>query len=82
MEADQKNTGCHEVRTVWHDLRADPDDLPEPYRDVWGCICIAKFRVYQTVTYRKEDRRWTSPSGKVDYTGSVAAWCEYPVFGA
>ncbi|MBP5283769.1 MAG: hypothetical protein J6Y93_03785 [Treponema sp.] len=69
---------CTEIRIVWHDLRIKPDDLPKPHSDVWGCISAGKYRFYQIVTYK--NGRWTSPTGKTDYTDSIIAWCPYPVF--
>ena len=73
--------GAKENGVVWHDLRENPHDLPNPYKDVIddeGCVC------FLSITFEKRKRKpiWRYYGGdECDYERPAPiAWCEFPVF--
>lgn len=66
--------GLHEGQPKWHDLRKDPNDLPENKRKVWCDYyddCGKGF-------YDKDNGEWCI-EGHL-YCSSIHAWCEIPTF--
>ncbi len=71
---------------IWHDLRKNPQDLPEYHK-----VVLISFYSYQenklTTTYccYCKHQGWTDPEDNEPYPylnkdGVVIAWCELPEF--
>lgn len=57
----------------WHDLRVDPNDLPNGDED---CLCFIS-ECYFVGHYVKEDKEWHFDEF---ISSKVIAWCELPRF--
>lgn len=56
---------------IWHDLRKDPNDLPE---DTYDVLDQAGYKVH----YNFFQNVWVNEKDEID--NHVIAWCEVPVF--
>lgn len=65
--------GVKDNGIVWHDLRKNPDDLPERGRQV----IVIRNRIY-LLAYLREDYVWTTDGHNA--FECVIAWCEIPKF--
>lgn len=65
--------GLAEGEPKWHDLRKDPNDLPNGDED---CLCFIS-ECYFVGHYAKEDKEWHFDEF---ISNGVIAWCELPRF--
>lgn len=68
--------GAKENGVVWHDLRKNPDDLPE--RGYKVLAVYHDFDYTHLFAYLREDGVWTT-NGHNAFDG-IIAWCEIPKF--
>ena len=64
-------TGLKAGRPQWHDLRKDPNDLPE---DTYDVLDQAGYKVH----YNFFQNVWVNEKDEIDE--HVIAWCEIPTF--
>lgn len=79
--------GLKAGKPQWHDLRKNPNDLPDTERDVWvkredeeNCQLDNYYNDDEYVGWRTEqwDREYYKRKGDIGYPSSVIAWCEAP----
>ena len=63
--------------TKWHDLRKDPDDLPDTSREV--LCCVLSERYMEVLRYFSHFKKFVNGSGICCV--EVIAWRELPKFG-
>lgn len=77
------------VSTKWHDLRKDPNDLPQSMHCVWVKIVepplpnyngsADDYTSYTTGYYWRDIDEWVdSDDDDCEAVGPVVAWCELP----
>lgn len=71
--------GAKENGVVWHDLRKNPEDLPEERHDVLCFVIHNEHRYYLQGYYNDGSWRCT-PLGTYLNDDDVVAWCELPKF--
>ena len=65
----------------WHDLRENPNDLPEEYHDVYVCVCNRGQRTYNRTWF--DGHGWHNATSKRSMRygkESVIAWREIDPF--
>ena len=70
--------GLKAGRPQWHDLRKDPNDLPNTDRNVW--VKRESESECQIDNYYKDDKGWGIMFREGYCTDDVIAWCELPTF--
>ena len=65
------NIRARENETVWHNLRENPNDLPE---DTYYVLDQAGYKVH----YNFFQNVWVNEKDEID--NQVIAWCEIPQF--
>lgn len=65
-------------RCRWHDLRKNPNDLPNSDRNVEICFEFSKSKCYHTAYYDYEYMEWVMPmdTSPNETFENVIAWCE------
>lgn len=83
---DGYKAGLHEIKTKWHDLRKNPDDLPELLPPELGYNKLVLCFEWRSDSYGKKAKvysldRWNpEPYNEWDNKrhGQCDAWCELP----
>ena len=60
-------------RPKWHDLREDPNDLPEPYLNIVN-------QDGEKVMYDHRYKRWRHDDADEYFCDTPIAWCELPTY--
>jgi hypothetical protein len=64
--------------TIWHDLRKNPNDLPDTDRNVW--VKRESENECQIDNYYEDDKGWGIMFREGYCTDDVVAWCELPKY--
>ena len=70
--------GLKAGKPQWHDLRKDPNDLPNTDRNVW--VKRESEIECQIDNYYEDDKGWGIMFREGYCTDDVIAWCEIPTF--
>lgn len=73
--------GLSEGKPKWHDLRKDPNDLPNRNLPVYVQFADGDNYVAKYIDIRWSDKScWVDQYDSTDYIHDVIAWCELPKF--
>lgn len=73
--------GLKEARTQWHDLRKDPNDLPEAENHFWSRDVLFQTNKGSSIIgfYDHANKAWYEKTTD-DILLGVIAWCEIPEY--
>ena len=76
-DADVYLAGLKAGKPQWHDLKKNPNDLPDTDRDVW--VKRESEIECQVDNYYEDDKGWGIMFREGYCTDDVILWCELPV---